>query len=890
MALAIAEAASAADELISKFNEMDSKFQKDVVERLGGSMMTRLLNGKEGTGREQEMIGEHETNNMLQDSPQGMQQENQSYGRALQTRLARLQRDTAAYKKAGDSGVNYSANIEALQDMIKVQEKEGKIIDGNIEKDKLQTKVEGERAAAAGKAGAHSAAEKAARDAMEVTRDLSRLNTEAVQSQMTGEALLGRMRLDEWNAEKARLVEKHATTTQMQEAEDNFNLKSANDEAKRLVDLQNKAALHIESLHVNAMKPGADKIQAEHGLRLHQINTDATLTPDEASAERVDAAEQMNTKLGELADANAKKQRAAADKASEQLLRNHAEDLKYEQDAQQAENRVKEAGAMGWVASYKNAVLEIEDQEKQRQASLTANAKNEGLTYDQVAQRRVDIERQASAEIQQQQQAMSQKLSGIFEQAFKDPIGTIKSTMEKLMFDLLAQWVLHFKMVQGLLGGSLNGGQMSGGAAHLGSTILGGVAGHALGGGGGTAAQLTAQAQAGAQAGGQTAGASSSPSGASYRAPYAAGGVGPAGPISSSGMVGGAGSASSVSGDISSATGLAGLTGIGSGSGGGGGGGGNVFDDQGNATYTGMIPDPSAGSGLATLGKYAGAAGAGYMAEQTTVSTFDQGGSGKAAISGILGDAAAGATIGSVIPGIGTAIGAGVGAAVGAAAAIAGGVMDMGGRIAARTYYEKTLFPAIEADRNGQTSDPISAISDVNKQSSDGYHYMATHFGGAGADWVKANYLDKEVALALSQITAHVQGGSMYTGRQAMQFHSGGYVGGFGDFGTGGNEGLIHALMGETMMNQSATATHAPVLNAMNDGASPADVASMYLASAKSSSNPSSAAPSGGDTHYHVHTLDTQTMTGWLRNGGARMISKSQNNLASQYAGDGVIG
>jgi hypothetical protein len=33
-----------------------------------------------------------------------------------------------------------------------------------------------------------------------------------------------------------------------------------------------------------------------------------------------------------------------------------------------------------------------------------------------------------------------------------------------------------------------------------------------------------------------------------------------------------------------------------------------------------------------------------------------------------------------------------------------------------------------------------------------------------------------------------------------------------------------------------------------------------------------------------------KSITGWLRGGGARMISKEQNNLAGQYAGDGVIG
>ena len=591
-------------------------------------------------------------------------------------------------------------------------------------------------------------------------------------------------------------------------------------------------------------------------------------------------------------------QRGAAAKRSELTLANQAQDLTYDQQAAEAERRVKEAGAMGWVASEKNAITEIEDQEQQRLAKLTEDAAKEGLTWQEVANRRIDIEREASAQIQQQQQAMSQKLSGLFESAFKDPIGTIKSTMEKLMFDLLAQWVLHFKMVQALMGGSLTGGQMGGGAAHLGANFLG----HAMGGGASPAAVAASVAGSGGSGStSQTAGSS----GTTYRPAYA-GSIGPAGAISSAGMIGGAGSASSVSGDISAAMGLTRMTGLGSSSsqpadlsqygigplpqqdsldvG-------TSYDAGGGNVQMGGVNAAAGASkgGLATGLGIAGAAGAAYSAEQTTVSAFDQG-SAKGVMSGTLGDAAAGATIGSVIPGIGTAIGAGVGAAVGFGAGLAGAVMGMGGNIAARGYYEKTLFPQIEADRNGQTGDAMGAISDVNRAAIDGYNYMATHWGANAASWVKANYLDKEVQLAVSQITEHASGGQQYTTRQAMQFHTGGYIDGFGDMGTSSDEGYIHAKLGETMMNQSATATHAPVLNAMNDGASAADVASTYLASSKASSNPASPAASGGGSHIHIHTLDTQTMTGWLRNGGARMISKAQNSFASQYSGDGVVG
>jgi hypothetical protein len=162
------------------------------------------------------------------------------------------------------------------------------------------------------------------------------------------------------------------------------------------------------------------------------------------------------------------------------------------------------------------------------------------------------------------------------------------------------------------------------------------------------------------------------------------------------------------------------------------------------------------------------------------------------------------------------------------------------------------------------------------------------HYGQDAANWVKSQYMDKELAYVITTITNRAKGGSGYLGASAAEFHTGGYIDGFGSLSTSSNEGYIHAMMGESVVNQQATSLHAPVINAMNSGASQSDVASMYLSGGKSNSAPSMG--SGGDTHFHVHTLDTKTMTGWLRGGGARMISKAQNDMAGQYAGDGVIG
>lgn len=765
----------------------------------------------------------------------------------------------------------------------------------------------------------------------EISLAIMKADDQRIQAGLQGEELFHRKMLDDIR-ELTRELNNQGKAAEIPARVREINEKYFDDMSERAVKAQNASGLSIRRSQSAGLN-GAARIYADQDYQVNENNT--KLSGDDRSAANEAAAKEANTKLLDLQiqfvdsmdaigerwvdstlsgydriDAEATKsasdikdkfskawsgsdvdqssaeyvaakkaeqdaltdvQRGAATKRSDLSRSNQAEDLRYDQQAAEAERRVREQGAMGWVASYRDAITEIQAAESANLAKLANDAKTKGLNDPEIAQREVDIHREAAAQIEQQQIDLQHKVSNTMEAAFKDPIGTIKSTMEKLMFDLLAQWVLHFKMVQALFGSAAGGASQPG---------LGGVINNAVHGGG-SAAQIAAQV---------------SGAGGAYRPAYA--GSGAAAPSSSSGIVGGGASASSIGGDISTAQSIAGLTGFGSSSADAaadvtglgsvadtGGLSGTIVDQTGAVMPSSNITNPSGINAMGVLG----AAGAAYSAEQTTVSAFDQG-SASGVLSGTMGDAAAGAAIGSIIPGIGTAIGAGIGAAVGFASGLAGAVLGMGGRIKARDYYKQTLFPQLEADRNGQGGDAMSAISDVNRIAFDGYQYMATHFGAQGATWVKQNYLDKEVALTLSQITAHAQGGQQYTTRQAMQFHTGGYISDFGDFGTSGSAGLVHALMGETMMNQSATATHAPVLNAMNDGASSSDVASMYLASSRSGSGSSSAAPADAGDHYHFHTLDTGTMETWLRQKGARMISKAQNNLAGQYSGDGVIG
>jgi hypothetical protein len=311
--------------------------------------------------------------------------------------------------------------------------------------------------------------------------------------------------------------------------------------------------------------------------------------------------------------------------------------------------------------------------------------------------------------------------------------------------------------------------------------------------------------------------------------------------------------------------------------------------------YTAGISDAQAQAALngtstsSTLQQGLGIAGvlgtAGFSAEQSTVKAFETGNP----LQGALGDAAAGAQIGMLAGPLGAAIGAGAGAALGASAGLIGLVSGEAGNLGARDYYEKSILPSLNSASLNPGGDYQSAVSDIGKIASDGMAYMTTKFGASAANWVNSNYLTKETDVLLQKVEDTAAGGRQYVTMSAGQFHTGGTIAGFGDLATSSNEGFIHAMLNETVMNPAASMTHAPALSAMQRGASQSDIAAMYLAGAKPQSS-----SGGGDSYrggdVHVHTLDTKTMEGWLKGGGARLITKHTNNFKSVYAGDGISG
>jgi len=692
-----------------------------------------------------------------------------------------------------------------------------------------------------------------------------------------------------------------------------------NEASERLQKQMDQAQQMLREAQQSGLKGGA-LITAQHNNAIEKINTDRTLDPQAAAIERQAAGITATQKMSELEDqfadhvtsldagrvvsslnafakidASAQKQiadlqklydddfknaeltdaqklqaernlqqgiaaidAASAEQKRQLAERNSEEDLRYDQQAQQAESRVREAGITGWIASYQNGIANIEGQEHARLVKLQDDVAKEGLTRQEESQRYQDIVRTANAEVEQQNQQMQQKIAGDLQAAFTNPVEFIKSQMEKMFFEIIAGWIMRMNVFKNLFGQTM--GSLQPGGAGVASGGIGGILGSAgsllqgipgtrgivsgnpsISGasGSGMASAVGAQANNGSSVGGALSDVSS--------AAHTLGSLRLPGASDSSGPL----AANGQDVDLTGATGTA---------------------------------ASSTSNAMSTLGGAAAIGMGGFSAAQTTVKAFESGDP----LQGTLGDAAAGASIGMLGGPIGALIGAGVGAAVGAAAGLTGMVSGEAGKLGARDYYRKSVFPQLESYLNNTSTDYQSAVSQVGSTADQALTYMRVHFGRDAAAWVENNYMQKEVARVLARVEDAAAGGRGSLARSAVQFHSGGTIGGFGDLATSGNEGFIHAMLGETVMTPNATRAHGPALNAMLNGASSSDIAAMYLAG----SRPFTSAPSGGDTHHHysISALDAKSFSSFLKNGGAQTIVKHTNRYASQYAGDGING
>jgi hypothetical protein len=597
-------------------------------------------------------------------------------------------------------------------------------------------------------------------------------------------------------------------------------------------------------------------------------------------------------------DADADRQKA------EQRARNQAEDLQYDREAAQAEAKVRGDGLLQWGSQYRNTVAEIQLQEQERIVKITEDAQREGLTWEEMERRRVDATMTANAQIQEAQQQQAHELAGTLEQLWDNPLKTMEDKAKKAMFEVIANWMMQTKLFQSFFGaqvGSLQPG--AGGVATNAGTAAGIPAAiqQLLGGGSGATAPAgytRASSTVASPAAMMLGDSSSAPSGYTSASSTASSPdvrmLGPSSMTVNSRTPSDLSQGVDLAGGALSLTHQLGLTGsrkpaasystnASFGDDGGAGGGGSDDDSTGGA---GGGDTPSAFAGTA-MG-YAGAGLAGYQGAEGVLSSFHEEGA-KGVLDGAMSGAALGATIGSIVPGLGTVVGGAIGAAAGTITATVGDIMGEGNKFGARDYYKKSVEPQLEALRTGSTSSGesyLAGVSEANKDSHDAMTQMTTKFGSEAANWVNSNYMAKELTEVVAAIERGARGNANYGTRQASEYHMGGLISNFGDLGTSTNEGYIHALLGEGVVNQPAMAMHGAGVGLMNKGADAATMAAHYLQASDRRGG-----VGGGDTHYHTHNysaIDAKSFGKFLDSGGMSEINKSANKRTSLYAGEGI--
>lgn len=915
MKLALDEASLAADQFAEKMGAIDEKIRKAVADmgNKGGfsGAVSWLFTGDASTAYEQTMLQQHEKWMALATSPEKQGDEINRYIESLQRRKAELNDPKFLAHYSPNTDFTNERNATDLQLQFANKEKSQHQADVDLSNAQQQKELDVQHKAAADDAA------KRAKEAAEQQLDILRAQHEAILANMSGQDLAAQKLIFDTEELKKKL-ELDGKAAEIPAEVQALNAKYFAEMSEKTIELQNKTAEAVRRSQIEAMPDGPAKIDAEHWQKVQENNT--TLTGDDRSSANAAAAEEAQKKLDAY-------NQSAAEKELERQARINQLETSYAQQAADAQRRIKEEGLVGWVDDYKAAIAAIQAQREADTQKLEKERLDLKMQDQEYGQAKASIDARANAEIQQQNQEMAHQIANTLQSAFDNPVEFIKRRMQQMFMEIIADAIMRLKIFQELFGQTMGNVQPGGAAA--GGGILGGIGASVRGTFGAHPAAAGASAGVGGGSGGAVSiGAAIPNSGgmvmtAAGPAPALQGASGSSSSTAESmtsvatgipglyrrvstasqQMQGPQASLANVSGanpyDVdTSGAGIPSISGDGSLSPG-------TDDDLPNIanglpgagpnqTGIGGGIQPSGGTGgMATAATAIGDAATigvgGYEGYEDTKADFKSGTVGGM-LKGTLGDAMAGAAIGSLFGPAGTVIGAAAGAAVGLIAGATGIIMGEGGRLAARDYYKKTLFPEIEKDRLGEgSSDWQTAVNEVNRTSSDGMSYMSQHWGVSAANWVYANYLQKEQKLALSEIESRAKGGSAAVSMTANQFHGGGPIDGFGDFGTGGSEGLIHALMGETVMNQRASIQHGTILNAMNAGASASDVAKMYLGSGNQSSS-TMMTPAATTHQWTVHAVDAQSFEGLLKNGGARAVVKHINRFASQYAGDGISG
>ncbi len=637
--------------------------------------------------------------------------------------------------------------------------------------------------------------------------------------------------------------------------------------------------------------------------------------------DQVHIAARAQLQAGNDADvSNASRQRAQL----EQTL--HDETLQRDREAAASEAKGRGDGLGSWVDKYRSSIAEIQAQHTAMLAKINAEESKPGVTQNAFAdyeKQKVDADRIANAQIEDANQQMAHSIAGMLEGAFDNPVKFIQNRMKQMMFEIISGWLAQTAAFSSVFGNQVGGAGHAGGIGqHLGG----------LGGGAGSFASspLGALAQrVGINHSSTSPGAVSGPGtqpfggsiGTSSQGAFGFGGTSstsvpaavlPAGGGIGSSMLSSASMLASTGANLASfwnnsstaapfadngeSGGFAGYmtgdtsdmaTGLGSF------GGDDSLSTQ--ATQQAMQQAGAAGgmaSGAAGVaGQFGSLASAGlgaYTGFQGLVSTFESG-KGSGVLTGAASGAELGASIGMLGGPMGAAIGGAIGAGVGAATGLISWATGEGNRLGAAKYFKSNMRPQMDQaeqmySRGSGSAD--SAISAINQVAVSGYSAIAQQFGGSAAQWAQTQYISKEQKFLTDEINQLARGGHDYGAASAVQFHTGGRITGFGDLATSRNEGFIHTILGETVANPAATSTHGAYIDAMNGGASEAEIAGMYL---RNTSARFGAGGSGGDTHNHywdVDALDAASVKNWLNSGAMDQIAQATTKRNTRYAGE----
>ena len=531
---------------------------------------------------------------------------------------------------------------------------------------------------------------------------------------------------------------------------------------------------------------------------------------------------------------------------------------------------------------WQQAQLAIEDQYHDRLRQVTQDVATHVMTEQEGAAAVVAAWQLASAQMQKSEEEARDKIATGLQSLFTHPEKFFEDTAMKAGFQLMANEMLSVFQSSGPAGGILQflfgmGPQMNTSTNPLNamSSALQ-LGGHHSGIGGMTNPSMM-QFQQGsttilsssqmfmqAVAAFQSAVGSNSLSGASGLAGMGGGGFGMLGSTG-----GGAGASASGMPAFSTGNGMVGSS--------------PMPEVQGNPMAGTLNPDgsfTSASSTPGTLGTVGGIVGGGLMGATSIFSAYQNSNPIAGAAGGAMGGMEMGGSIGSLVGGpAGAAIGGAIGAIAGGIGGLLAGVFGDRGKGQAEGLDVNTVQPQISKDmqeyQSGQAGYSAIASDLANLLTSSN---NSTSKWGSGARNYFSSNIQPEINAAMSSLQKQEAGGRSAVTFSAAQFHDGGWTGDFGDMATSGNEGFIHAMANEFVVQPRAAMAHAPLLSAINAG----------NVSYSSSVQPRMPASGGGATvNLSVQALDSKSVAQWAKSGGGRTLVSAINQAQTQYSGTG---